>query len=60
LPKLEVYRAAVGESLLHPQDPSIVAIASDQRVDTKLPQHDLNDASGIASFILNHVGLAGK
>ena len=60
LPKLEVYRAAVGESLLLPQDPSIVAIASDQRVDTKLPQHDLNDASGIASFILNHVGLAGK
>ena len=55
LPKLEVYRASVGESLLHPQDPSIVAIASDQRVDTKLPQFDLNDAPSIASFILKHV-----
>jgi len=57
LPKLEVYRAAVGESLLHPQDPDIVAIASDQRLDTKLPQLDLNDAPAIASFILKHVGL---
>ena len=57
LPKLEVYRASVGESLLHPQDPSIVAIASDARVEAKLPQFDLNDASQIASFILKHVAL---
>ena len=57
LPKLEVYRATVGESLLHPQDPSIVGIACDQRLDTKLPQFDLNDAPTIASFILKHVGL---
>ncbi len=28
-PKLEVYRAAVGKPLLHPDDPAIVAIASD-------------------------------
>src|SRR6266851_10206162 len=29
-PKLEVYRAAVGKPLLHPNDPAIVAIASDE------------------------------
>ena len=57
LPKLEIYRASVGESLLHPQDPSIVAIASDARVEAKLPQFDLNDAPQIASFILKHVAL---
>jgi len=57
LPKLEVYRAAVGESLLHPEDPDIVAIASDGRVDTRLPQLDLNDVPAIASFILKQVGL---
>jgi molybdopterin-guanine dinucleotide biosynthesis adapter protein len=57
LPKLEVYRAVVGESLLHPQDTSIVGIACDQRLDTKLPQLDLNDAPTIATFILRHVGL---
>jgi molybdopterin-guanine dinucleotide biosynthesis protein B len=58
VPKLEVYRAATGESLLHPQDPDIVAIASDQRLDTKLPQFDLDDAPGVASFIAAHLGLA--
>jgi molybdopterin-guanine dinucleotide biosynthesis protein B len=57
LPKLEVYRASVGESLLHPQDPDIVALVSDQRVETRLPQFDLNDAPGIADFVLRHVGL---
>jgi molybdopterin-guanine dinucleotide biosynthesis protein B len=57
VPKLEVYRASTGEPLLHPQDRDIVAIASDQRLDTKLPQFDLDDAPGISSFILDHVGL---
>ena len=57
VPKLEVYRTATGEPLLHPQDQDIVAIASDQRLDTKLPQFDLDDAPGISSFILDHVGL---
>jgi molybdopterin-guanine dinucleotide biosynthesis protein B len=57
LPKLEVYRASVGESLLHPQDHDIVAIASDQPVDAKLPFLHLDDVPPIASFILKHVGL---
>ena len=58
LPKLEVYRAAVGESLLHPQDSSIVAIASDAKVETSLPQFDLNNAAAIAGYILQHQKLA--
>ena len=58
VPKLEVYRAATGEPLLHPQDHDIVAIASDRRLDTKLPQFDLDDAPAIASFILKHLGLS--
>lgn len=58
LPKLEVYRASVGESLLHPQDPNIVGIASDAKVDTKLPQFGLNDVPTIAGFILKYVELA--
>jgi len=36
-PKLEVYRAAIGKPLLHPQDDCIVAIAAD----TALPQAPL-------------------
>jgi molybdopterin-guanine dinucleotide biosynthesis adapter protein len=58
LPKLEVYRASTGESLLHPQDPDIVGIATDSKLETALPQFDLDDARGIAGFVLRHVGLA--
>jgi len=57
VPKLEIYRASVGEALLYSQDPSIVAIASDERLETKLPQFDLNDGPAIAVFILRHVAL---
>jgi molybdopterin-guanine dinucleotide biosynthesis protein B len=57
VPKLEVYRAATGEPLLHPQDRDIVGIASDRRLDTKLPQFDLDDAAGIADFVVRHVGI---
>ena len=58
IPKLEVWRAATGEPLLHPNDPEIVAIASDQPIDTRLPRLDLGDVDGIAAFILGHLRLA--
>ena len=57
VPKLEVYRAETGEPLLHPEDRNIVAIAADRRLETALPQFDLDDAPGIAAFVLRHVGL---
>jgi len=57
IPKLEIYRAEVGESLLHPHDANIVAVASDAKVDTQLPQFDLNAVQPIADFILSHVGI---
>ena len=58
IPKLEVWREAPGEGLLHPQDPHIVAVASDARIDTKLPLLDLNDDAAIADFIVGHLRLA--
>jgi len=57
IPKLEVWRAATGEPLLHPNDPHIVAVASDAKVETKLPLLDLNDVDGIAQFILKKLEL---
>ena len=57
VPKLEVYRAEVGEPLLHPHDEDIVAIATDQHLDTPLPQFDLNQPERIADFILRHLDL---
>jgi molybdopterin-guanine dinucleotide biosynthesis protein B len=53
-PKLEVHRAAVGKPLLQPDDPHIVAIASDQRVPATVPVVLLDDIEAIAEIILRH------
>jgi molybdopterin-guanine dinucleotide biosynthesis protein B len=58
IPKLEVWRSVTGEGMLHPNDPHIVAVASDAKVDTRLPLLDLNDAAAIADFIVRHQKLA--
>jgi molybdopterin-guanine dinucleotide biosynthesis protein B len=57
IPKLEVWRAETGEPLLHPKDPHIVAVASDAKVETKLPLLNLNDHPAIEAFIVKHLGL---
>ncbi|HEY1058924.1 MAG TPA: molybdopterin-guanine dinucleotide biosynthesis protein B [Limnobacter sp.] len=56
IPKIEVYRAANGKPLLYPQDPNIIAVASDQAMDCKgLPVLPLNDPPAIAQFILARI-----
>ena len=56
-PKIEVYRHALGKPLLHPDDPFVVAIASDEpRAEFSLPWLPLSDAAAIASFILGPGG----
>ncbi len=57
-PKLEVYRAHVQKPLLCREQPSIVALASDQKVaGVELPQFLLDDIAGISGFIIAHCGL---
>jgi molybdopterin-guanine dinucleotide biosynthesis protein B len=51
-PKLEVYRAAVGKPLLAPDDPNIVAIASDGPVAARVPVVALDDAEAVADILL--------
>jgi molybdopterin-guanine dinucleotide biosynthesis protein B len=54
-PKLEVYRAAVGKPLLYPDDPAIVAIASDEPLPSaRVPVVDLDDVEGIIDILLRH------
>ncbi|HLT27901.1 MAG TPA: molybdopterin-guanine dinucleotide biosynthesis protein B [Zeimonas sp.] len=55
IPKLEVYRPALGRQPLYPDDPNIVAVASDAPLSTTLPRLDLNDPDAIAAFILEHL-----
>lgn len=57
IPKMEIWRAETGEGMLHPNDPHIVAVATDAKVDTKLPLLDLNDPPGIAAFVISHLKL---
>jgi molybdopterin-guanine dinucleotide biosynthesis protein B len=58
LPKIEVHRPALGKPFFHEEFPAVVALASDAPLDTGLPLLDLNDPPAIATWILNHVGLA--
>jgi molybdopterin-guanine dinucleotide biosynthesis protein B len=52
-PKLEVYRAAVGKPSLHPDDPHIVAVASDAPVpQARVPVVALDDVDAVADLIL--------
>jgi molybdopterin-guanine dinucleotide biosynthesis protein B len=54
-PKLEVFRAAVGKPLLHPDDPHIVAIASDVALPhAKVPRVGLDDSGAIIDILLAH------
>jgi molybdopterin-guanine dinucleotide biosynthesis protein B len=54
-PKLEVYRAAVGKPLIHPDDPQIVAVAADTALPSaRVPVVSLDDIEGIADILLKH------
>jgi molybdopterin-guanine dinucleotide biosynthesis protein B len=54
-PKIEIHRPSLGKPLLHPEDPWIVAIASDEMLpELRLPLLPLSDASAVATFILGH------
>lgn len=54
-PKLEVFRAALGKPALHPQDPGIVAVASDAALpDCTVPVVDLDDIPAIADLVQAH------
>ena len=51
-PKLEVYRAAVGKPLLHPDDDCIVAIATDAPLkEAQVPVLMLDDIESIANVL---------
>jgi molybdopterin-guanine dinucleotide biosynthesis protein B len=52
-PKLEVFRESVGKAPLHPEDPRVVAIASDKPLPgLAIPCVDLNDIPAVADVVL--------
>lgn len=59
-PKIEVYRKGISGDLRCINDPSIIALASDDSPDVSIPVFDINNAEGITGFIvqnflMNHV-----
>ena len=54
-PKIELHRPSLNKPLLYPNDPDIIAIASDCNLETPgyLTQLDINQPEMIAAFILN-------
>ena len=53
-PKIELHRPSLGKPLLHPADPSVVAIATDTPLlanAPSLPQLDLNNPQTICNFV---------
>ena len=57
IPKLEVHRKAADAPLLHPDDPHVIGIATDEPLDTQLPQFGLDDGEAIVRFMIQHLGL---
>jgi molybdopterin-guanine dinucleotide biosynthesis protein B len=54
-PKLEVHRAATAKPLIHPEDPHVVAVASDVALpEVKLPVVGLDDIEAIADLLLKY------
>lgn len=54
-PKLEIHRAANDKPLIHPEDPHVMAIASDVPLpQARVPVVDLNDIEAIADLLTKH------
>ncbi len=56
--KLEIHRPALGKTLLAPDDPHVVAVASDAFIPgLSVPILGLDDTKGIAEFVIAHCQL---
>lgn len=54
VPKVEVFRADNGKPPLWPENPHVVAVASQDLDECPLPLLPLNDADAVAQFILDY------
>lgn len=52
IPKLEVHRAANGKAPLFPDNPQVVAVASDDLLVTGLPRFGLDEVAAMAELIV--------
>jgi molybdopterin-guanine dinucleotide biosynthesis protein MobB len=55
LPRIELHRPSLGKPLIYPQAENIIAIASDESLQTHLPVLDLNQVPQIIDFIIDWI-----
>jgi molybdopterin-guanine dinucleotide biosynthesis adapter protein len=55
-PKIEVHRPSLEKPLLYPDDPWVVAIASDEKLEVPLPLLPLGNPGAVAAFISDRLG----
>jgi molybdopterin-guanine dinucleotide biosynthesis protein B len=55
VPKLEIYREALGKPGLYPNDDAIMAVVTDSVVTTDLPQLDLNQPALVYAYLKANV-----
>ena len=52
-PKIELHRPASGHDLIYPGDPSVIAVATDEAIDTDgLPRLDINRPEEVMGYIV--------
>jgi len=56
-PKIEVYRSGLKEKPLNHEDNTLIAYASDTGIETEVPVFGLEDAKGLADFLVNYFKL---
>jgi molybdopterin-guanine dinucleotide biosynthesis protein B len=57
VPKIEIHRPAHGKPPLWPENPHVVAVATDAELVCPLPLLPLNEPAVVAGFMLRHLGL---
>ncbi len=62
IPKIEINRPSLGKPLLYQNDPSVIAIATDDAaaISTDLPLLDMNKPQEVADFILTQLPNIGR
>ena len=59
-PRLEVHRPSVGKPLICREDPTVLAVASDEPIlELPVPRLELDDIRGITEFVLAHAAHMG-
>ena len=54
VPKIGVHRPSHGKPPIYPDNPFVVAVATDAELELGLPRLDLNDPEAISDFILSY------